>query len=129
MLVDGTEAAGFAVDGGDGGAGATLRPLAHVRPDDSTAETRAAAIKAFEQIVESCVDLGKDAAIRVSVLEGNEGPGDQYCLVTLLWEGESIRAAAAVVCRCDSPEQAHGLVGDLRVGLKKAATGDWKRPF
>lgn len=129
VLVGGTEAAGFAVERADDAGPITLRRVAHIRPDDSTNETRAAAMKAFEEIVTPCVNLGKDGAIRVAVREGNEGPGDQYCLVTLLREGETIRAAAAVVCRCDSPEQAGGLVTDLRVGLKKAAMGDWKRPL
>src|SRR3954451_24711316 len=67
--VAGTEAAGFLIE--RGGEGVNLRPIAHIRPDNSDADTRQAALQAFAEIVKPCVDKGKDGAIEVA--QGPEG--------------------------------------------------------
>ena len=58
--------------------GLVLRPIAHLRPDDSDADTRAAAMKAFQEIVAPCVQQGKDGAIEVGAPDAGE---PQYCVV------------------------------------------------
>jgi hypothetical protein len=60
----------------------SLRNVAHIRPDNSTAETRAAALNAFQEIIKPCVVQGKDGAIEIST--GDSAPEPQFCLVTLL---------------------------------------------
>ena len=101
VTVAGTEAAGFLVERGQDDKGETtfgLRPIAHIRPDQSTAETRAAALQAFQELVGPCVAQGKDGAIEVG------GAGDtidpQFCLVTLLRNEGEVVAASAVITRC-----------------------------
>src|SRR5687768_14952772 len=49
VVVAGTEAAGFLVEKKDDEV--SLRPIAHIRPDNSNAETRAAAIAAFQNLL------------------------------------------------------------------------------
>jgi biotin carboxyl carrier protein len=120
VVVAGTEAAGFLIErtaagpdgqGPDGAPAAggdaapfSLRPIAHIRPDSSTAETRAAAIQAFQELIFPCVQQGKDGAIEVG------GAGDtidpQFCLVTLLRNEGEVVAASAVVTRCRDTERA-----------------------
>ena len=116
VVVAGTEAAGFIIEriaGPDGqlpeGAPEntppfSLRPIAHIRPDSSTAETRAAAIQAFQELIFPCVQQGKDGAIEVG------GAGDtidpQFCLVTLLRNEGEVVAASAVITRCRDLERA-----------------------
>jgi hypothetical protein len=108
--VAGTEAAAFLIEKpqpaeGQPEGGFSLRPIAHIRPDNSTAETRAAAIQAFQGLVSKCVAEGKDGAIDVG------GAGDtidpQFCLVTLLRSEGEIVAVSAVVTRCRDNERAH----------------------
>jgi len=72
VVVAGTEAAGFIIEqqqteNGESGFG--LRPIAHIRPDNSDASIRAAAINAFQEIIGPCIAQGKDGAIPVG--EGN----------------------------------------------------------
>lgn len=83
--------------------GLALRPIAHLRPDDSDAETRAAAIKAFQEIVLPCVQQNKDGAIEVGSPDGGE---PQFCLVTLLRSEGMTVAAAAVITRARDLERA-----------------------
>ena len=63
VTVAGTEAAAFLLERNEQGMG--FRPIAHIRPDQSTPEIRAAAIQAFQDIVKPCVQQGKDGAIEV----------------------------------------------------------------
>jgi len=49
VVVAGTEAAAFILEKGQNGPG--LRTISHVRPDNSSPQTRAAAISAFQEIV------------------------------------------------------------------------------
>src|SRR4029079_12619447 len=76
---------------------------AHIRPDDSDAQIRAAAIQAFQEFIAPCVERDQDGAIPV----GADGGGEpQYCLVTLLRnEGQTV-AASAVITRCRDQERA-----------------------
>lgn len=107
VVVAGTEAAAFLVErtaDEKGEAQIGLRPIAHIRPDSSTAETRAAALHAFQELVTPCIQQGKDGAIEVG------GAGDtvepQFCLVTLLRNEGEVVAASAVITRCRDAERA-----------------------
>ena len=102
VVVAGTEAAGFLVERGE--QGLTLRNIAHERPDNSTAETRAAAISAFQDIIKPCIEQQKDGAIEVQ--GGDSSAEAQYCLVTLLRAEGEIIAATAVITRCRNLERA-----------------------
>lgn len=104
VVVAGTEAAGFVIErGGENGQETVLRPIAHLRPDDSDQETRAAAIRAFQEIIAPCVQQGKDGAIEVGAPDAGE---PQYCLVTLLRSDAVIVAATAVITRARDVERA-----------------------
>src|SRR6478752_6496887 len=66
VTVAGTEAAGFLIERqGDpsqpGPVG--LRTITHIRPDDSDDDVRAAAIRAFTEIILPCLQQNKDGAI------------------------------------------------------------------
>ncbi|WP_428937107.1 efflux RND transporter periplasmic adaptor subunit [Fontivita pretiosa] len=118
QLVAGTEAAAFLIepaaaaqpapesaqDGADPAAqqapardGFTLKPIAHIRPDNSDAETRAAAIQAFQEIIRPCVAQNKDGAIAIDGT--HDGSEQQYCLVTLLRAEGNPVAVSAVITR------------------------------
>jgi RND family efflux transporter MFP subunit len=103
VVVAGTEAAGFIVEKSE--QGFSLRNIAHVRPDNSTAETRAAAISAFQDILKPCIEQQKDGAIEVQ--GGDVSSEAQYCLVTLLRAEGDVIAASAVITRCRNLERAH----------------------
>ena len=104
VVVAGTEAAGFVLErGGETGTETVMRPIAHLRPDDSDQETRIAAIKAFQEIIGPCVSQNKDGAIEVGVPDGGE---PQYCLVTLLRSESVVVAVAAVITRARDVERA-----------------------
>ncbi|HEX8915131.1 MAG TPA: HlyD family efflux transporter periplasmic adaptor subunit [Humisphaera sp.] len=103
VTVAGTEAAGFLLER-SGENQVTLRPIAHIRPDESPAETRAAAIAAFQDLIKPCVEQGRDGAIEVAAGTGESEP--QYCLVTLLRAEGEVVAASAVIARCINTERA-----------------------
>lgn len=103
ITVAGTEAAGFLIERG-GEEGTMLRPIAHVRPDQSTAEARTAALNAFQELVKPCLAQGKDGAIEVG--GPNDASESQFCLVTLLRAENNIVAVSAVVTRCINIERA-----------------------
>ncbi len=102
VVVAGTEAAGFIVETRDGTM--TLRAIAHIRPDNSNAETRAAAITAFQELLRPCLVQGKEAAIQIEQADGQNEP--QFCLVTPLRSDDQIVAASAVITRCRNHERA-----------------------
>ena len=108
VTVAGTEAAGFLIERGQDESGKPamgLRPLAHIRPDNSTPETRAAALQAFQDLVRPCVEKGKDGAIEVG--QPNDQRHElQFCLITLLRSEGQVVAASAVVTRCMDTERA-----------------------
>jgi biotin carboxyl carrier protein len=103
VVVAGTEAAGFVLEAGENNT-ASLRPIAHIRPDASTAEVRAAALGAFQDLVKPCIEQNRDGAIQVA--EGSEGSEAQFCLVTLLRNDGQVVAASAVITRCLNVERA-----------------------
>jgi len=114
VTVAGTEAAAFLLEqqqggdaeGGNAGGGAaggggttvTMRPIAHIRPDQSSAETRAAALAAFQDLIKPCVQQNRDGAIELGAPQ--DGGESQFCLVTLLRNEGNVVAASAVITRC-----------------------------
>jgi RND family efflux transporter MFP subunit len=107
VVVAGTEAAAFVVEKVTEQKELGLRPISHIRSDNSNAETRAAAVSAFQQIIKPCVAQGKDGAIEIPSNESGTGVEPQFCLVTLLRAvtGEVI-AVTAVITRCLNMERA-----------------------
>src|SRR5687768_13012508 len=105
VVVAGTEAAGFLLEKGAGdGGGFGLKPIAHIRPDQSDSETRQAALNAFTEIIKPCIQQNKDGAIEVGGAAGDVEP--QFCLVTLLRNEGEVVAASAVITRCRDVERA-----------------------
>ena len=103
VTVAGTEAAGFMLEKAQDEL--LLRPIAHVRPDNSNAETRTAAMQAFQEIIKPCIEQGKDGAIEINASD-NVAIEPQFCLVTLLRTDGEIVAASAVITRCMNLERA-----------------------
>ena len=81
-----------------------LRPIAHIRPDDSPAEVRAAALDAFKEIIKPCIQQGKDGAFEVGA--PNSQAESQFCLITLLRSEGQVVAASAVITRCVNLDRA-----------------------
>jgi hypothetical protein len=107
VVVAGTEAAGFLIERATDDKGEAtfgLRPIAHIRPDNSGAEARQAAIQAFQGLVGRCVAEGKDGALEVG--GGGDAVEPQFCLVTLLRNEGDVVAASAVITRCRDVERA-----------------------
>ena len=102
VTVVGTEAAAFLVEqittDAQGNPAVAFKDIAHIRPDESDAQTRAAALTAFKELIVRCVVEGKDGAIEVGPANQDNEP--QYCLITLLRDGAEIVAVSAVVTRC-----------------------------
>ena len=117
VTVVGTEAAAFLVDriGTDpsGQPAVAFKDLAHIRPDDSDAAARAAALKAFKELIVRCVIEGKDGAIEVGPPNQENEP--QYCLITLLRDGAEIVAVSAVVTRCRNGELARQRLSSMQL--------------
>lgn len=105
ISVAGTEAAAFIIDRkSDEVAEFSLRPIAHIRPDQSTQEQRQAAINAFQEIIRPCVIQNRDGAVEVGqMIDGTEA---QFCLVTLLRNEGQVVAVSAVITRCRGLERA-----------------------
>jgi len=103
VTVAGTEAAGFVIERVE--QEFRLKPQAHIRQDESDAQTRAAALDAFQNLVKPCIVQGKDGAIDLGNVAGAESE-PQYCLITLLRDGPNIVAVAAVITRCLNLERA-----------------------
>lgn len=103
IVVAGTEAAAFLLERGANGP--SLRSVAHMRPDNSNAQTRAAALAAFQEIITACIQQSRDGAIEISAGEAS-APDPQFCLVTLLRHEGQIVAASAVITRCRDAERA-----------------------
>src|SRR4051812_4233955 len=109
--VAGTEAAGFLIE--RSGEGFNLRPIAHIRPDQSDADTRQAALQAFSEIVKPCVEKSKDGAIEVA--PGQEGGESQFCLVTLLRSEGNVVAVSAVITRCLNADRARQRLSSMQL--------------
>jgi multidrug efflux pump subunit AcrA (membrane-fusion protein) len=122
--VAGTEASAFLIEraapgtpGPDGQPIAdgtfSLRPIAHIRPDNSSAETRQAALQAFQNLVGQCVAEGKDGALEVGA--GGDMVDPQFCLVTLLRSEGEVVAASAVVTRCRDVARAQERLSSMQL--------------
>ena len=103
VVVAGTEAAGFGIEPAADG-GFNLQTIAHIRPDNSSPETRAAAINAFQEIVRPCILQNKNGAIEIGSPDESIEP--QFCLVTLLRSEGQLVAVSAVITRCRDLERA-----------------------
>ena len=114
IVVNGTEAAGFLLEGNpENPSQVTLRNTAHIRPDATDEETKKAALQAFSDIIGDCLGQGKDGVICVS--PPNEGIEPQYCLITLLRDQTNIVAATAVIIRCRDEERARQRLETMRL--------------
>ncbi len=82
----------------------SLRPIAHMRPDDSPDEIRQQALEAFKELIIPCVQQEKDGAVEIGVDDG--GPERQFCLITLLKSEGNAVAVSAVITRCADNERA-----------------------
>jgi hypothetical protein len=111
VIVAGTEAAGFAVERKDDTI--NLRLIAHIRPDNSTADQKNAAIAAFQELLKPCVLQGRDGAIEIQ--SGEDANEHQYCLVTLLRSEGEIVAVSAVITRCRNLERAQQRLMSLQL--------------
>jgi RND family efflux transporter MFP subunit len=97
----------------EGQKGYQLKAIAHIRPDESDAETRAQALDAFRDIMRQCVEQGKDGAIQI---EGtNDGSESQFCLITLLRNEGNVVAASAVITRARDTERAQKLLTPMQL--------------
>lgn len=113
-VVAGTEAAAFLIEPAqDGSKGFNLKAAAHIRPDDSDPDTRAAALAAFQDIMKPCVQQGKDGAIQIDGT--GDGSDSQYCLVTLLRSEGNVVAASAVITRARDLERAQKLLTPMQL--------------
>ena len=117
VTVVGTEAAAFLVEraGTDpqGNPQVGLKAIAHIRPDESDAQTRQAALRAFQDLIGRCVVEGKDGAIEVG--PGNEAGEAQFCLITLLRDQAEIVAVSAVVTRCRNGDLARQRLNSMQL--------------
>lgn len=85
VMVAGTEAAAFLVEPQQDQKEPTLRLIEHIRSDNSSPETRAAAVAAFQAIIKPVLAQGKEGAIiELQTGEGGTGIEPQFCLVTPL---------------------------------------------
>jgi len=102
VTVVATEAAAFLVE--KSGEAQTLRNVAHIRPDNASAEVRAAALEAFQDLVRPCIVQNKEGLIEL----GNPGEGGepQFCLVTPLRQEGQVVAITAVITRCMNIDRA-----------------------
>ncbi|MCC6239222.1 MAG: HlyD family efflux transporter periplasmic adaptor subunit [Phycisphaerales bacterium] len=112
VSVVGTEAAAFVIERNQTSKGPqgqvlpfSLRPIAHMRPDDSSDDVRQQALEAFKELIVACVEQDKDGAVEISVPE-EAGPERQFCLITLLKSEGSSVAVTAAITRCADDERA-----------------------
>ncbi len=106
VVVAGTEAAAFLLEGQGPDGKPELRTVAHVRPDNVEESVKRQALMAFREIVTQCLGSDKDGALRIS----DSGPGNdsepQFCLVTILRQNDRPVAASAVITRCRDENRA-----------------------
>jgi putative hydrolase of the HAD superfamily len=86
-------------------AGQRLRAVVHIRPDSSDAETRAAALAAFQEIIAPCIAQQKNGAIHIDGTRSDDG-SSQYCLVALCRNGLRVSGAVGIIVRCQDPKDA-----------------------
>jgi RND family efflux transporter MFP subunit len=101
LMVAATEAAAFIVEAQKDQNEPSLRLIDHIRSDNSSPETRAAAVTAFQQLIKPLLAQGKDGAIiELPSGEGGSGIEPQFCLITPLRRESQIVAVTAVITRC-----------------------------
>jgi len=101
LMVAATEAAAFLVEAGKDSKEPSLRLIDHIRSDNSSAEVRAAAVAAFQEIIKPILSQNKDGAIvELSANEGGAGAEPQFCLITPLRSDAQTVAVTAVIIRC-----------------------------
>ena len=105
-----TEAAAFVVDR-DRFASGLLRPVTHVRHDDSDQRTRENAIRAFEDIALPCVRQGKAGAIDVG--NPDESGNAQFCLVVPFPPDREARLVFCLIVRARSEPRAREALNAL----------------
>jgi biotin carboxyl carrier protein len=122
VVVAGSEAAGFLIEmppADQAGNGKPpepkLRLIEHVRPDNCTPEVRAAALKAFQDIVKPCIVQNKDGAIEIGNSQQKDSGEPQFCLVTLLRSENRVVAVSAVVTRCRDVERAQQRLNSMQL--------------
>jgi hypothetical protein len=109
--VAGTEAVGFLIERGS--EAVSLRLLAHLRHDNSSAEVRSAAVSACRELVAPCITQLKDGAIELG-LTGDSHEA-QFCLVTLLRSDSEVVAVSAVIARCLDLERARQRLSSMKL--------------
>src|SRR5215213_6367607 len=126
IVVAGTEAAAFIIEPGDApqqqpvegepapAPSFKLRPVAHVRPDDSDPDTRQRALEEFSKIVRPCVEQGKDGVIEVDATR-RETVDPQFCLVTLLRAEGQVVAVSAVIARAPNGQRAQQRLSSMEL--------------
>lgn len=101
LMVAATEAAAFIVEAQSESKEPGLRVIDHIRSDNSTAEARAAAVAAFQQLIKPVLAQGKEGAIiELPSSEGGSGIEPQFCLITALRREGQLIAVTAVITRC-----------------------------
>src|SRR4051794_9902086 len=78
VVIGATEAAGFEVEWNARGE-VELRPVAHLRPDNSSDDVRRAAIAAFSALVLPCARQRKNGVLTVDTSPNPAGA--QFCIV------------------------------------------------
>ncbi len=109
--VAGTEAVGFLIERAD--ESVSLRLLAHLRHDNSSAQVRTAAVSAFQELVVPCVQQMKDGAIELGMT--GDTHETQFCLVTLLRADNEVVAVSAVIARCLDLERARQRLNSMKL--------------
>jgi hypothetical protein len=89
-----------------------VRPIVHIRDDDSDAETKAMAMRAFQEQVIECIQQNKDEVVEVAQPDAGE---PQFCLVTLLRSEGVVLAVAAVITRARDMERARQRLNSMQV--------------
>jgi len=101
LMVAATEAAAFIIEAQKDSKEPALRLIDHIRSDNSSAEARAAAVAAFQQLIKPLLAQGKgDAIVELPSSEGGSGIEPQFCLITPLRRDAQIVAVTAVITRC-----------------------------
>ena len=113
VSIGATEAAAFRVVRDPLGVG-NVDLLVHLRPDDSDAATRQAAVAAFEDVIAPCLERGSEIEVGADT-----GSGKQFCLVVLARRGGDIAGAAAFIVRSRNEKVANILLRRVQ----RAASG------
>ena len=107
VVVAGTEAAAFLIEGQGPDGRPEMRTVSHVRPENVEESVKRQALMAFREIVGQCLASDKDGALRISDAPVGANETDpQFCLVTILRHDDRPVAASAVITRCRDENRA-----------------------